>query len=202
MARLISLLFGLFALLLLGVGIVSALWLVFGFWVIVTPLSAVIILLSVAVAKALIEDTRARKVRRLEAERRARLAEKRHLAELEAAAGIELMVDGTCGSCGAPLLAGARYCSQCRAKTALALKPRICATCATRNLDDAVYCAECGEPLLQPPEPPAVLDRPRHAKRGVLPRAMQALNTPLGLPHETHQRPEPHRKRVSSVEVL
>lgn len=123
------------------------LWATFGVWVLVIPLSGTVLVLSGLVARSLLEDIRARKLHRLEAEHRLALAERHRLAELEAAAGIALLTEGTCVQCGAELLAGAHYCSSCRAEVIAPGRPRICETCATRNLDHALYCAECGEPF-------------------------------------------------------
>lgn len=131
--------------------LLHALWSVFGVWLLITPLSTTVLVLSAVVARALLEDVRGRKLRRLESQHRLALAERSELAELEAAAGIALLTDGSCTRCGAELLAGARYCSQCRAEVVSPSRPRICPGCATRNLDNAVFCAACGDPFVTPP---------------------------------------------------
>lgn len=113
----------------------------FGWWVLIVPLLAIggLIALSASVSAV---TGRAERVALAQANSR------RRIAELEAAAGIPVAAVGTCPACGAPLLAGAKFCSSCRASlVAAAPAPRICSHCQTRNLDDATYCGECGERL-------------------------------------------------------
>jgi|GEM_PF-5952694 flagellar biosynthesis protein FliQ len=118
------------------VNIFQALWNAIGLWLVYIPagLLGIFIILSIV---GMIINAKEQKA----------LLRKRKLAEAEAAAGIPLITDGTCHACGAPLLLGAKFCSQCRAAQQEIPMPRLCPKCATRNLDDAIYCAECGADL-------------------------------------------------------
>lgn len=98
------------------------------------------------------------------------LALRREIARLEAEQGIPLLTDGTCASCGKPLIAEARYCSYCKAPTGHTA--RVCEECGTRNAGDAVWCGACGAALLdedgaEEPAPTTV--------RGVLAESIAAL---------------------------
>ncbi len=48
-----------------------------------------------------------------------------------------------CGSCGSPVAAGAKFCSECGTPQALA-----CPTCSTPHAVGAKFCAECGTSLV------------------------------------------------------
>lgn len=87
-----------------------------------------------------------RRVVRLRRQRQMRaLALRREIARLEAEQGIPLLTDGTCASCGKPLIADARFCSYCKAPTQRTA--RICAGCGARNAGDALWCGACGASL-------------------------------------------------------
>ena len=77
---------------------------------------------------------------------------KKHVSELEAAARLPLAIEGTCGSCGKPLISGAKFCSYCHAEAHLV--DSICAACGTRNAPDARWCGACGAALLPEPTEP------------------------------------------------
>lgn len=82
--------------------------------------------------------------------RRTRLIEaKSKTARLEAEMGVPLM-EGLeeCKECGKPLVAGAKFCSYCRALTTQTLRG-ICTTCGTRNQPDALWCSQCGGSLVK-----------------------------------------------------
>lgn len=70
------------------------------------------------------------------------LALRGSIARLEAEQGIPLITDGACPECGKPLIAGAHYCSYCKAPTPRVA--RVCALCGTRNAGDAIWCGACG----------------------------------------------------------
>lgn len=70
---------------------------------------------------------------------------KKHISELEAAARLPLPIEGTCGSCGKPLIAGAQFCSYCHADAHLV--DSVCPACGTRNAPDARWCGVCGVSL-------------------------------------------------------
>lgn len=87
-----------------------------------------------------------RRLARLRGRRARRALEmRRSIARLEAEQGIPLLTDGACANCGKPLIAGAHYCSYCKAPTKHAAQ--VCDHCGTRNAGDAIWCGTCGSPL-------------------------------------------------------
>lgn len=81
--------------------------------------------------------------------RRKRAADARErplrIAQMEAELGMTPATEGTCGSCGKPLQAGAQFCAYCRAP--VTPRPKVCPSCATLALPDAQWCPKCGAAL-------------------------------------------------------
>ncbi len=84
--------------------------------------------------------------------RRAALADRLRIAELEAELGVLPPTDGTCPKCARPLQFGASYCAYCG--TPVRERPRVCPRCAATTLPDARWCPYCGAPL-EPARAPA-----------------------------------------------
>jgi hypothetical protein len=111
---------------------------VYGWAVIVWPAIFLTLAVAIFVAIRYQRGLRARKVRQV-------LELRRSIAQMEAEQGVPLLTDGTCKECGQLLLAGARYCSYCKAPTER--KAQVCEVCGTRNAHDAAWCGVCGAAL-------------------------------------------------------
>lgn len=55
----------------------------------------------------------------------------------------------TCKKCGAPLLAGSKFCGRCGTGVDAPIK-RICPTCRSEVMEGAVFCNKCGARLTPP----------------------------------------------------
>ncbi len=61
--------------------------------------------------------------------------------------GHQQVVFDKCVQCGKNLTPAARFCSRCGHAVEEKPKPKTCAGCGTENLEDALYCNQCGEKL-------------------------------------------------------
>jgi len=59
--------------------------------------------------------------------------------------GHQLLVFQQCENCGKNLAPHAKFCSRCGHRVEAKPKEKICPKCGNKNLDDAVYCNQCGE---------------------------------------------------------
>jgi predicted amidophosphoribosyltransferase len=61
--------------------------------------------------------------------------------------GHQLLIFTQCASCGKNLTPGAKFCPRCG--HAVEKKPlaKFCSKCGTENLNDAMFCNQCGEKL-------------------------------------------------------
>jgi hypothetical protein len=127
----------------------------YGWAVIVWPAIMLGVVLALYLALRYQRGLRGRKVRQA-------LALRREIARLEAEQGVPLLTDGACKECGQLLIAGARYCSYCKAPTER--KAQVCDICGTRNAHNAAWCGACGAAL---PEEDEVAAGVPGAQRGL-----------------------------------
>lgn len=109
--------------------------------------AAVIVLVAAFAADAGRQGMEHLRSTRAHLRRQGRVAQKRRIAELEAATGVPVLTQGECAQCHKPLIAGAKYCSYCQTPVQPFAIAAVCGRCGCRNLDDARFCGECGLPL-------------------------------------------------------
>jgi len=61
--------------------------------------------------------------------------------------GHQQLVFDQCSHCGKNLTPSAKFCSRCGQAAAEKPQPKHCPKCRTENLDDSLYCNQCGEKL-------------------------------------------------------
>jgi membrane protease subunit (stomatin/prohibitin family) len=61
--------------------------------------------------------------------------------------GHQQLVFDQCSHCGKNLTPNAKFCSRCAQAVADKPQPKRCPKCKTENLDDSLYCIQCGEKL-------------------------------------------------------
>lgn len=61
--------------------------------------------------------------------------------------GHQQLVFDQCVQCGKNLTPNAKFCSRCGQAVADKPQPKHCPKCRTENLDDSLYCIQCGEKL-------------------------------------------------------
>ncbi len=61
--------------------------------------------------------------------------------------GHQQLVFDQCSHCGKNLTPSAKFCSRCGQAVADKPQPKRCPKCRTENLDDSLYCNQCGEKL-------------------------------------------------------
>jgi membrane protease subunit (stomatin/prohibitin family) len=61
--------------------------------------------------------------------------------------GHQQLVFDQCSHCGKNLTPSAKFCSRCGQAVADKPQPKSCPKCRTENLDDSLYCNQCGEKL-------------------------------------------------------
>lgn len=58
--------------------------------------------------------------------------------------GHQLLLLVRCGNCGKNLTPKAKYCSQCGQPATFKKPPKICPQCRVENLENAIFCNDCG----------------------------------------------------------
>jgi membrane protease subunit (stomatin/prohibitin family) len=61
--------------------------------------------------------------------------------------GHQQVVFSQCQNCGKNLTPGAHFCSRCGQTVEARQASRACSACGTENLNDSIYCNQCGEKL-------------------------------------------------------
>ena len=61
--------------------------------------------------------------------------------------GHQQLVFDQCSHCGKNLTPNAKFCSRCGQAVVDKPQPKCCPKCKTENLDDSLYCIQCGEKL-------------------------------------------------------